>query len=85
MNNIVSILNEGVATFSFKKADGSTRKARGTTNVDLMPANEQATIINNVGDSIQYWDLDKNAWRRFNQANLDQSSVSREGSASASA
>lgn len=81
------MLNEGAVSFTFKKTDGSTRKARGTTSVNLMPESQRATVSRNTPDSekVDFWDLDKNAWRSFNRANLDQSSVTSEGATEASA
>ena len=80
MTNIVSTLNEGVVSFTYKKADGSTRTARGTTKSDLIPESDRATTLRNTetSEQVDYYDLEKNGWRRFTRSQLDQSSVSAE-------
>lgn len=80
MTNIVSTLNEGVVSFTYKKADGSTRQARGTTNADLIPADQRAVNPRNTetSEQVDYYDLDKNGWRRFTRSALVESSVSQE-------
>ena len=77
MTNIVSTLNEGIVTFSYTKADGSTRQARGTTNPELIPEDARAVNPRNTetSEQVDYYDLDKNGWRRFSRASLDTSSV----------
>lgn len=83
MTNIVTTLNEGVVNFTYRKADGSLRKARGTTNAALLPEAVRGTIVRNTetSEQVDYYDLDKNGWRRFNRAALDVSTVSSEASA----
>jgi WYL_2, Sm-like SH3 beta-barrel fold len=83
MTNIVTALNEGVVSFTYTKADGSTRTARGTTNSDMIPESARATTNRNTDTSAQvsYYDLDKNAWRSFARSNLNESSVKSEAAA----
>ena len=76
MTNIVTALNEGRVTFTYRKADGTTRKATGTTNNSLIPAAAQATSTNtDASAQVRYYDLDRNGWRSFVRANLDEASV----------
>lgn len=77
MTNIVSTLNEGVVSFTYKKSDGSTRQARGTTNPELIPEAARAVNPRNTetSEQVDYYDLDKNGWRRFSRSSLDTSSV----------
>lgn len=70
-------LHEGVVSFTFKKKDGTTRTAKGTTKMDLIPEEKrpvEKTIDPNVvqGEtSFQtYYDIDKQAWRSFVKSSL---------------
>lgn len=75
--NIVTALNEGRVTFTYRKSDGTTRKATGTTKTDLIPESARASTDANTPTSAQvrYYDLDRNGWRSFVRANLDDKSV----------
>jgi hypothetical protein len=75
VTNIVSSLNEGRVRFTYTKADGSTRQATGTTNPSLIPGDTPAPSNTETGESVTYYDLDRNDWRQFRRSALDTSSV----------
>jgi hypothetical protein len=83
MTNIVSALNEGRVSFTYKKADGSTRQATGTTKSDLIPAGDQAASNANTDTSeqVRYYDLGSKGWRSFSRSSLDTSSIKTEAAA----
>lgn len=83
MTDIVSALNEGVVSFSYKKSDGSTRTATGTTKTDLIPEGKRPSTDRNTAESqtISYYDTEKQDWRSFNRSSLDTSSVKTEAAA----
>ena len=64
-------LKNGIVLFSYKKQDGSLRKAKGTLHELLIPDDKKpkgdmsdgATMPNYK--SIAYFDLDKQEWRAF--------------------
>ena len=56
-------LTKGEVNFSYEKIDGSTRKARGTTNVDLIPEEWRPTGGSLAHDGTAYFDLDIQEWR----------------------
>lgn len=80
MTNIVTALNEGRVTFTYKKADGSTRKAVGTTQTSLIPESERAASNPNTttSEQVRYYDLDSKGWRSFSRASLDANSIKTE-------
>lgn len=53
--------------FSFKKKDGTTRKAVGTLQGTIAQAKGNGKSSNNVQ---VYFDTEKGAWRSFNRWNL---------------
>jgi len=60
------LLREGEVRFTFLKADGSTRQARGTLKMEDIPlaAHPTGESKRQVSDSVQvFYDLDKNSWR----------------------
>ena len=72
---LVSMLNgmlaDGEVLFTFKKANGEIRHARGTRLMEMVPAEdipsgEQAPC----SWCTNYYDLDKGAWRRLINENL---------------
>ena len=77
-------ISNGLARFTYRKKDGTTRTALGTRAPALIPADKApkgdmsdgaAAWEDNV-KAIPYFDLDKNEWRSFNVLNfvsLDQS------------
>lgn len=58
-------LAEGVISFGFTKKDGSFRKALGTRNLNLIPAEDVPVLAGGPEktNSIPFWDLEKKAWR----------------------
>lgn len=70
-------LAEGETLFQYQKKDGSIRRARGTLNVDLMPKKTAGSDWYRDFDDlcrkakgnrkfiVFYYDLDRNAFRRF--------------------
>jgi hypothetical protein len=81
--NIVTALNEGRVTFTYRKADGTTRQATGTTKTDLIPESVRGKTNPNTETSatVRYYDLDRNAWRSFTRAALNENSVQAEAAA----
>ena len=71
-------ISNGLARFTYRKTDGTTRQALGTRSLSLIPVNklpkgdmsdDAATWEDNV-KAIPYFDLDKNEWRSFNVLNF---------------
>jgi hypothetical protein len=57
-------LANGLTNFAFIKKDGSVRIANGTTNLDLIPAENHPKGTGKASDKVlAYFDLDKEAWR----------------------
>lgn len=83
MTDIVTALNEGVVSFTYKKSDGTTRQATGTTKTDLIPEGKRPTSNRNTAESqtISYYDTSKQDWRSFSRSALDTSSVKTEATA----
>ena len=63
-------LNEGIVLFQFVKKDGTLRHARGTTNPDLVPADdtpkgartpEQQAAYQR--QTVAFYDIDRKGWR----------------------
>ena len=75
MNHDIQELKEkmrgGVVNFTYKKKDGTTREANGTTNLDLIPEDNhpKGAYIKPVS-IVNYWDVDKEAWRSFKEENF---------------
>lgn len=65
-------LHNSEATFVFTKKDGSERTARGTLNISKMgEENAPKGTGYECTDSVtRYYDLDKEAWRSFNNYSL---------------
>lgn len=66
-------MGKGVVAFEFEKADGSIRKAYGTTSFDVIPA--KAAPSKNTGTGARdgftnYYDTDKKDWRCFRNDRL---------------
>lgn len=59
------LLKNGVVKFSYKKKDGSVRKATGTLKKSLIPETdrEDDRIKSTNKDVMNYWDLKKDDWR----------------------
>lgn len=65
-------LVKGTVEFSYKKKDGSVRKAKGTLKSELipedsLPKNSKYEAPENVQ---RYYDVDANGWRSFLIENL---------------
>ena len=66
-------MNNGMARFVYRKADGTTRIALGTRSAALIPADklpkgdmsDGAAEMEDSIKAIPYFDLDKNEWRSF--------------------
>ena len=59
-----SRLREGVVEFTFRKADGSLRKAVGTTDLATIPTGSHPKGTGNPSDkSVRFFDLEKSEWR----------------------
>ncbi len=71
VDTIVQQLAEGEATFSFRKSDGTTRTAKGTTKVDLIPEGSRAASAPAANaPTVAFFDLDANEWRSFRRDSL---------------
>lgn len=72
---LVQALNSGVVSFRYQKMDGTIREATGTRNakylnevVGLTPS--QSVITTDIGKMINYYDTEKQDWRRFDITRL---------------
>lgn len=70
--DLKKLLSEGIVEFTFIKANGEQRKAKGSRNIELLEAIESSgftslDIPKGTGkennDICSYWDFDKKAWR----------------------
>lgn len=59
-------------TFAYRKKDGSLRIAKGTTNPQYVPADQQpkGSGYGKPADLISYWDMNVEGWRAFDANNL---------------
>ena len=65
---LIKNMTKGKVSFSFKKKDGSLRKAVGTlSGINYTPS---AREIKEHFKSISYFDVEKQAWRSFKTQNL---------------
>ena len=62
-------MRRGIVTFSFKKADGTIREARGTLRRSLLPPTK-GTGIKPSPLVFVYYDVEKCGWRSFRRENL---------------
>lgn len=79
VNKLKTLLNQGVVNFTFKKANGEIRTARGTRNFDVLinlpdsgfteKDKPKGTGYENP-NVIPYWDLDKQAWRSVREDSI---------------
>jgi hypothetical protein len=77
--DITTLLTEGRVTFSYRKTDGTTRKATGTTRNDLIPEDKRAETTQDANSqTVAYYDEGKSAWRSFRRENLDAATVEAE-------
>ena len=71
-------MNNGMARFVYRKADGTTRIALGTRSAALIPTDKlpKGDMSDGTAEmedrikAIPYFDLDKNEWRSFNVLNF---------------
>lgn len=79
MENIKELLQNGVVEFTFTKANGEQRTARGTLCFEYLLSTESTgfTEENKPSGSrptpegvCTYWDLDKKAWRSLRTTTL---------------
>jgi len=63
-------MKEGIAQFFFIKKDGSTRRAFGTLNGDLIPADAGGGGNNTNEDVQRYYDIEARDWRTYTIENL---------------
>lgn len=76
MKDIKNLLENGVVTFTFKKANGEMRTATGTRVLDPEVATGYTSSDAPKGERsafpgvIPYWDLDKQAWRSLREDSL---------------
>ena len=65
---------EDVVNFTFKKKNGEIRHAHGTKKIDKIKSIDKAAIPSGKGVQktgvIAYFDLDKSAWRSFQEESL---------------
>lgn len=66
------LLKAGVVEFSYKKKDGSLRKAKGTLKPSLIPEtdSDDERIKNTNKDCFTYYDLKRDDWRTFIKDNF---------------
>ena len=72
VSRLKKLLKTGVVEFSYKKKDGTVRKAKGTLKDTLIPETdrEDDRKKNLNKDVLCYWDLKKDDWRCFIKTNL---------------
>lgn len=66
--NLKKQLHEGEVFFSYRKKDGTIRKARGTLKIDMIPKSYHPVMRPTAPENIRYWDLDAEThskWRSF--------------------
>ena len=66
------LLRQGVVEFTYKKLDGSLRKAKGTLKPSLLPETDENDDRrkNTNDDCLIYFDLVRNDYRQFRKENL---------------
>lgn len=66
-----SQMTKGVVRFFYKKVDGTLREAYGTLDTSLFDyVSKNSEGFTRRGDCFLYWDIEKNAFRRFKIYNL---------------
>lgn len=63
IQRLVSMMREGSARFIYRKADGMGRHATGT--LQGAGAKVKGTGRKPNPEVVNYWDMDRNAWRSF--------------------
>jgi len=67
-SDLVKMLNEGIVTVEFTKADGSTRIMEATLEESSVGYTNSSDVVHTrrVPDSVQaVWDVGANGWRSF--------------------
>ena len=68
VSNLISLLDQNVARFQFKKLDRSVRNALGTRNESLVPKEDEVSFIDDISrKSVVFWDLEEKAFRSFSK------------------
>ena len=68
VSNLISLLDQNVARFQFKKLDGSVRNALGTRNESLVPKEDEVSFIDDISKkSVVFWDLEEKEFRSFSK------------------
>jgi hypothetical protein len=67
---LLAQLKKGIAYFSFKKADGSTRVAVGTLRNDNFSYESKGTEGSQKIGLIKFWDVENRAFRSLNIQNF---------------
>lgn len=65
---VQEILRQGECSFIFLKANGDEREANGTLHPDYLPIRDEdapAGNSNETEETVTYWDIDAENWRRF--------------------
>lgn len=72
LRRLKRLLKKGEVSFSYKKKDGSTRRAVGTLKVSLIPKEDRADdrLTKQNKDVFNYYDLKKEDWRCFLKDNF---------------
>jgi len=71
LEGLAQSLRNGPAKFAFVKKDGTLRFALGTLKMDLIPtANHPKGTGTPCETVINFWDLEKSAWRRVSTSSL---------------
>ena len=69
IKTLVDKMRTEVVTFTFTKVGGTTRIARGTLRIDVLPQTKGTGRP--TPENIQvYYDVDKKSWRSFKKNNL---------------
>lgn len=71
LKELKSKLTDGVVKFTYRKKDGTERKATGTTKLSEIPEQMRPQGGYDTPDTTtRYYDLDANGWRSFINENL---------------
>ena len=71
INELKDRLKNGEVSFTYRKKDGSTRTARGTTKLDIVPEQHQPKGGFSAPDNVcRYFDLNSEGWRSLIIENL---------------
>lgn len=71
VDELKSMLHEGIVEFEFIKKDGSVRSAKGTLLKEYLPAPKANSTPHKKSDNVLvYFDLDKNEYRSMVKASF---------------